>query len=240
MANLSKANLVTVEGIASLTRTTPALTRDAPPLPSPPLSKSNKETPNEPTPPDRQWLISSPYTNPRHQLNLSTLDPQSQILALALQLLAPTSKDYATTPYASAFHWDPILSAMRSLVALSNTPWPSRTFYVVEFRSLLKPNIDHPLLYQLDEESHAEAVASGGLLKYWYGVPDEGRRNLATCFWRSREDAIKGGRGEWHKQARGVVPRMYERILVVGLTMVVEEGCRGVRFEGGSSPCHGG
>ena len=49
------------------------------------------------------------------------------------------------------------------------------------FRSKLKPLIDTEYLYKLDEESHREAVGSGGLLKYWFGAGDGQRRNLATC-----------------------------------------------------------
>jgi hypothetical protein len=41
-------------------------------------------------------------------------------------------------------------------------------------------------LFELDAFSHQEAMASGGLLKYWYGVKDQSRRNLATCTLSSR------------------------------------------------------
>ena len=43
-------------------------------------------------------------------------------------------------------------------------------------------------------------------------------------FWRLREDAIEGGRGPWHKQARAIIPKMYEEISVKGLRLSIEDG----------------
>lgn len=37
--------------------------------------------------------------------------------------------------------------------------------------------------------------------RYWFGELDSDLRNLATCVWRSRPDAIAGGRGPAHKKA---------------------------------------
>ncbi len=45
-------------------------------------------------------------------------------------------------------------------------------------------------------------------------------------FWRLREDAIEGGRGPWHKQARAIIPKMYEEISVKGLRLSVEDEVR--------------
>jgi len=41
--------------------------------------------------------------------------------------------------------------------------------------------------------------------------------------WRNREDATKGGKGPWHKQARAIIPRMYEDICVKGLRLLIED-----------------
>jgi len=51
----------------------------------------------------------------------------------------------------------------------------------VVFRSQVLASTDPTHLAVLDERSHAEAMNSGGLLKYWFGIPDGGHRNLATC-----------------------------------------------------------
>ena len=72
-------------------------------------------------------------------------------------------------------------SLIRRFSTELNHTWTSQTFYVVIFRSQLKPDIDNDLLYKLDYESHREACESGGLLKYWFGKTDGERRNLATC-----------------------------------------------------------
>lgn len=52
---------------------------------------------------------------------------------------------------------------------------------MVVFRSTLKADADGEKLHVLDEMSLREAVAGGGLLKYWFGNVDGERRGLATC-----------------------------------------------------------
>ena len=54
-------------------------------------------------------------------------------------------------------------------------------FYVIVFRSKVNQHADRQLLGELDKAAHLEAVESGGLLKYWFGEPDEAGRILATC-----------------------------------------------------------
>jgi hypothetical protein len=127
-------------------------------------------------------LISSPYNNPGHYLDLTTLPLPSLLLARALSALAPTTPSYAITPYAQSLNFDHVLAVLRTQTPPSYT-FPTTSFYVVVFQSKLKAGIDQDWLYKLDYESHAEACASGGLLKYWFGRADlrGERRNLATC-----------------------------------------------------------
>jgi hypothetical protein len=73
-----------------------------------------------------------------------------------------------------------VLQILRTLIP-TDFAFPETSFYVVVFRSQLKPDIDQDRLYLLDYESHREACESGGLLKYWFGKADGERRNLATC-----------------------------------------------------------
>lgn len=131
------------------------------------------------------WLITSPYTEQSHLTNLSTLPLPSRLLTLALTHLKPTTSSYATTPYRDALNWPTVFENLKSISASHNHTWTSTTFYVVEFRSQLKANIDRELLFHLDKESHREATESGGLLKYWYGSTgdDVDGKNLATCKW---------------------------------------------------------
>jgi hypothetical protein len=70
---------------------------------------------------------------------------------------------------------------LKRLVTAERLEWKKQDFYVVIFRSKLKENINRDRLGELDDHSHEEATASGGLLKYWFGSTNEERRNLATC-----------------------------------------------------------
>jgi hypothetical protein len=126
-------------------------------------------------------LISSPYNDPDHLLDLRTLDTQCRLLAQALTFLKPTRTDYATADYVSSFNWPEVLSTLRTLAAAEDHKWVPRSFYTVIFRSQLNHGIDLQRLHDLDKTSHREAVVSGGLLKYWFGRKDEAERNLATC-----------------------------------------------------------
>lgn len=127
------------------------------------------------------YLISSPYNNPGHYLDLTTLDTPDLLLAKALTILKPLRSDYSTAPYTEALNLSSVVDLVRTFAADEEIEWKEQTFYVVSFRSKLKEVIDNELLYKLDYESHGEACESGGLLKYWFGGPDGDRRNLATC-----------------------------------------------------------
>lgn len=126
-------------------------------------------------------LISSPYNEVPHLLDLNTLDPQSRYLTLALAYLKPVREDYATAPYLECFNWDEVFDLVKRFSESESHTWTSQSFYVVSFRSTLHPNVDQDYLYALDAYSHQEATASGGLLKYWFGKKNEHEKNLATC-----------------------------------------------------------
>ncbi|KAF7509702.1 hypothetical protein GJ744_007573 [Endocarpon pusillum] len=176
-------------------------------------------------------IIASPYLEESHLLDLTTLDDQSRLLALALSDLATATRDYALAAYEKAMDLESLMSSLRTLVIAEGSRWTEQSFYVVEFRSTLKPGIDRDLLFTLDQKSHEEATQSGGLLKYWYGEPDAERRNLATCFWSNKDDAIKGGSGPWHKKARAIVPQIYQQIKVTGLLLTIKDDVLGWTLE---------
>ncbi|KAL4741445.1 hypothetical protein BDV11DRAFT_168226 [Aspergillus similis] len=177
----------------------------------------------EPSKAQGNLLITSPYTTPEHLLDLSTLDTPDRLLAQALTTLKPVRQDYATAPYTDSFNWASVFLTFHSLAAKEGYSLSRQSFYVVVFRSVLQADSDGDRLHLLDERSHAEAVSSGGLLKYWFGVKNERRENLATCVWRSREDARAGGTGPWHAQAREAARGMYEKIEFTTLKLVVGE-----------------
>jgi hypothetical protein len=131
--------------------------------------------------PKSHSLISSPYNDPEHLLDLRTLDAPNRLLAQALSFLKPVRDDYATADYLSSFNWDEVLSVLRSLAASEGYAWREMVFYTVVFRSKLNKGISEQWLSDLDKDSHREAVESGGLLKYWFGKRDGEERNLATC-----------------------------------------------------------
>ena len=126
-------------------------------------------------------LVVSPYTTLPHLLDLRTLKEPQKLLAKSLTVLHSTREDYATAPYHQSFNWDAVIDQLRSLLDSSNYQWNRQHFYIVVFRSQIPPTTDRTHLIELDQRSHAEATRSGGLLKYWFGLPDGNGRNLATC-----------------------------------------------------------
>ena len=49
--------------------------------------------------------------------------------------------------------------------------------------------------------------------------------------WRNREDAAAGGKGPWHRKARGAAREMYEHISFHTHKLVVEDGAHEWRLE---------
>ncbi|KAI1260545.1 hypothetical protein F5Y18DRAFT_432102 [Xylariaceae sp. FL1019] len=151
---------------------------------------------------DTQHLLAvSPYNERAHLLDLRTLDDENAILAQALVHLRCLRPDYATAPYVDTFNWQEIIDQVRQLTLERKHHWKASSFFVVAFRSQIPPTTVYGDLGALDKAAHAEATASGGFLKYWFGSPDKDGKNLATCLWRSQEDAKKGGVGPAHRRA---------------------------------------
>lgn len=126
-------------------------------------------------------LIASPYNSVPHLLDISALERQDRLFALALAYLKPIREDYATAEYTESFNWTEVYDLLRTFSRAENHTWKSQSYYVVIFRSILLPDIDSDRLHDLDAHSHQEAIASGGLLKYWFGAKNDMHRNLATC-----------------------------------------------------------
>ncbi|KAK3318046.1 hypothetical protein B0H66DRAFT_223852 [Apodospora peruviana] len=156
-----------------------------------------------------RYLVVSPYTEPDHLLDLESLDVENRHLALALADLKCLRQDYATAPYLETFNWEEIMATLRALARETNHTWRETSFFVVAFRSQIPPTTVYAELGALDKAAHAEATASGGFLKYWFGTPDIEGRNLATCIWSSQEDAKKGGIGPAHRKAAGAARSLY-------------------------------
>ncbi|PHH80928.1 hypothetical protein CDD82_1432 [Ophiocordyceps australis] len=159
--------------------------------------------------PTDRLILKSPYADRDHLLDLDTLDHENAILAEALVFLRATRDDYATAPYIDSFNWPQVFQEAKRIAKQSGKGFKKTSFYIVAFRSQIKPSTEYSHLGQLDKAAHAEAVASGGFLKYWFGAPDAHLQNLATCVWRSRQDALKGGRGPAHRIAAGSTRALY-------------------------------
>ncbi|KAL8825975.1 MAG: hypothetical protein Q9170_007585 [Blastenia crenularia] len=126
-------------------------------------------------------LVASPYTSRPHLLDLTTLNGSQILLAKALSLLTPVTDAYATFTYTESFNWDAVFTCLAAAVKSEAVQWKEQFFYIVVFRSQIPPTTDRSHLAELDKAAHIEAMKSGGLLKYWFGKPDDDGRNLATC-----------------------------------------------------------
>lgn len=153
-----------------------------------PLERAHLDSPDPALPAnDRQQadlgdhLVVSPYSSIPHLLDLRELEESPRLLAKALAVLQSVREDYATAPYHLSFNWDAVTEQLKSLLEISKYQWKRQHFYIVIFRSQIPPTTDRIHLGRLDQKSHAEATKSGGLLKYWFGLPDANGRNLATC-----------------------------------------------------------
>ena len=113
-----------------------------------------------------KYLVVSPYTEQEHLLDLETLGPENQLLALALTGMKCLREDYATRPYLDIFNWDEIIGSLRALARERSHRWQETSFFVVAFRSQIPPTTVYADLGVLDKAAHVEATKSGGFLKY--------------------------------------------------------------------------
>ncbi|TFK75462.1 hypothetical protein BDN72DRAFT_832341 [Pluteus cervinus] len=135
------------------------------------------------------------------ETRLPDIDPASLSLHKALHHFRPLNEGYANLPYAEAFTWS----------QLSLPEDEEREWYCVAFRSKRKAGSDGEPLYEADAKAHAEAVRNGGLIMYWYGIPNQQTgMNLATCIWQSRKHAIAANSRPHHIRAMRLAAEAYE------------------------------
>ncbi|KAJ7188275.1 hypothetical protein C8R46DRAFT_1171429 [Mycena filopes] len=168
--------------------------KSAPVLYLPPLLSSLPASfASSPIPPKNPPLVT--------QTRLPDIDPASLSLHKALHHFKPYSADYANTPYDEAFNWDQLRLPENE----------EREWYCVVFRSKRKAGSNGDSLYEADKKAHEEAVHNGGLLLYWYGIPNQQTgMNLATCIWQSRKHAIAANSRPHHIQAMKLAAVSYE------------------------------
>lgn len=122
-------------------------------------------TPSDAPEPPR-YLVASPYTDAEHLLDLQSLDIENQLLSEALQSMRAVTEEYSTRPYVDSFNWDEVVRRLGDLASNKQHRFKETSWYIVAFRSQIKSTAVYPDLGALDKAAHAEAMASGGFLKY--------------------------------------------------------------------------
>ncbi|HET6688192.1 MAG TPA: hypothetical protein VFG82_02420 [Rubrobacter sp.] len=115
----------------------------------------------------------------------------------ACQQISPRHPDYATLSIEDGFDWSS-LSYCRF-----------ERLYLVVFRSVWQPEADLDLLREHDDRAFEEALASGGLLRYFKGNANEQGECLSFCLWETREQARQAADAPSHRSAAGVSAQMY-------------------------------
>ncbi|KAI0305688.1 hypothetical protein B0F90DRAFT_1092047 [Multifurca ochricompacta] len=175
-------------------------------------------------------LSSLPHTFPVHnpsvltgrvpkttETRLPDIDTVSLSLHKALHNFAPLTENYAATSYADAFNWDEL-----QLPEDDEHDW-----YCVAFRSIRKQSSESGPLYEADKLAHEEAIRNGGLIMYWYGIPDsETGLNLATCIWQSRAHAAAANSRPHHIRAMRLAASSYDTYELERWTLRKSAGSR--------------
>jgi hypothetical protein len=107
----------------------------------------------------------------------------------ALAALASTGPGYARLPVADAFNWADCAEA------IDPGEW-----YMVAFRSIVKPGADLDRLRVFDDNAHHEASGAPGFVHYFKGPLDTDGSCMSFCLWNSRSDA-RGAAGLAHHRA---------------------------------------
>src|SRR5215210_5314029 len=115
----------------------------------------------------------------------------------ACQQISPRHNDYATLPIEDSFDWSPL-----SLCDFEQ-------LYLVVFRSLRRQEADPTLLREHDDRAHEEALASGGLLRYFKGHANERDECLSFCLWETGEQARKAAASASHRSAASITAQTY-------------------------------
>jgi hypothetical protein len=124
------------------------------------------------------------------------LDLGADLYEACLQI-SPRHSDYAAVTIEDGFNWS----------ALS--PCFFDRLYLVAFRSVWKPEADLDFLREHDDRAFEEALASGGLLRYFKGQANERGECLSFCLWETREQARQAADAASHRSAAGVSAQMY-------------------------------
>ncbi|KAG5653039.1 hypothetical protein H0H81_002556 [Sphagnurus paluster] len=156
------------------------------------------------------------------EIRLPDIDRASLSLHKALFNFKPIDAEYVNKSYAEAFNWSSLMLPEEE----------EREWYCVVFRSKRRAGSDNRALYDADEMAHEEAVRNGGLILYWYGIPNPTTgMNMATCIWQSRNHAIAGTFRPAHAKAMRLAATSYEVYSLERHILRKQRGTHGVIVE---------
>src|SRR5215203_6507678 len=113
------------------------------------------------------------------------------------QQISPRHPDYATLSIEDGFDWSSLSCCL------------FERLYLVVFRSVWQPEADLDLLREHDDRAFEEALASGGLLRYFKGNANERGECLSFCLWETAEQARKAASAASHRSATGITAQTY-------------------------------
>ncbi|KAG6862261.1 hypothetical protein C0995_002192 [Termitomyces sp. Mi166 len=178
------------------------------------LSSLPEQYPSEPIPTDHPPVVTA--------TRLPNIDPASLSLHKALHHFKPVDADYAGKHYGEAFNWSQLVLPEDE----------EREWYCVIFRSKRKSGSDGGALYDADKVAHEEAIRNGGLILYWYGIPDPiTGMNLATCIWQSRRHAVAATSRPHHIKAMKLAVQSYEVHFLERHILRKVKGSTGLKIE---------
>ena len=125
-----------------------------------------------------------------------TIDLRADLYEACLRI-SPGHADYATVSIEEGFDWSPL------------SRYGFDRLYLVAFRSVRKPEADLDLLHEHDDRAYEEALASGGLLRYFKGHANDRGECLSFCLWETREQARKAAGSASHQSAADLTAWMY-------------------------------
>lgn len=126
----------------------------------------------------------------------------------ALDELVPTTETYARLPVADAFNWADCAPAIE----------PGE-WYLVAFRSTVRPDADLERLREYDDWAHAEASGAPGFVHYYKGPLAHDGSCLSFCLWNSRAEARSAARGPKHIEAVSLIAETYAEYTLEFISM---------------------
>jgi hypothetical protein len=136
----------------------------------------------------------------------------------ALEGLAPAVGAYARLAVADAFNWAELAAAIE----------PGE-WYLVAFRSTIRPDADLERLHAHDDWAHAEASRAPGFVHYFRGPLADDGTCLSFCLWTTRAAAREAAGQTAHRNAVTLTGETYVEYTLEFLRL--RKPHRGAAFE---------